>query len=117
MSNQKRLQSRDTVLRQVRILPSYKRWRLRILVRDKFTCVICGKRNTRLEVDHYPIPLSVVVRRHDITSLEKAVLDKLLWNVRNGRTLCQHCHKLTPTYGIKALRYLTMPGKKAHNLI
>lgn len=109
-TNIKRWQNRKTVARQLRILPSYRLWRLRIFVRDKYICVLCGKQFVYVEADHYPIPLSVLLKKYEINTLEKAILCKPLWDVSNGRTLCKVCHRNTPTYGKNALKYESLPS-------
>lgn len=66
-----------------------KKWRQKILARDKYACTICGS-NERLEVDHIK-PISL--------------FPDLALSLENGRTLCHECHKLTSTYGGKVKNY------------
>lgn len=70
----------------------YRDWRLTILLRDAFTCQMCGIRGekARLEVDHIK-PF--------------ALYPELRFDSLNVRTLCRECHKLTPTYGFKVFTY------------
>jgi len=63
----------------------YKNWRRRVFNRDKYTCLHCGKTGGRLHADH-------------IKSFSK--YPKLIFSVKNGRTLCESCHKKTDTWGI-----------------
>jgi len=68
----------------------YRMWRKEVFERDKWSCVECGrirKRGDRviLNADHIK-PWSL----YPATRLD----------VDNGRTLCQECHKKTPTWGI-----------------
>ncbi len=67
----------------------YKIWRKTVFERDNYTCVFCGD-NTggNLEADHIK---------------PKSIFPELIFVVDNGRTLCEDCHKLTDTYGIKSL--------------
>lgn len=67
---------------------SYPGWRKLVLMRDNYTCVICGSKD-KLECDHI---LSVRTHNH------------LIYSVDNGRTLCAPCHRKTDTYGGKALK-------------
>lgn len=89
----------------IRFLPQYQIWKRNVLIRDKHKCVLCGQKNGRLQVDHYPIPLSAIIRQYGIRTLEGAVRCKLLWKLGNGRTLCDDCHRRTNTYGRNAKKY------------
>lgn len=68
-----------------------KRWRMKVLVRDDFTCQLCGEKNyhmDRLVADHIK-PFSLY--------------PDLIADMNNGRTLCKPCHLKTKTYGTRAL--------------
>lgn len=62
----------------------YRLWRKAVFERDDYTCQICGKRGGRLHPDH--------IKRF-------SMFPELRFDVDNGRTLCESCHKQTPTYG------------------
>lgn len=69
----------------------YKIWRVKVFVRDNYTCQICKKRgNIDLNADHIK-PFSI--------------FPSLRYKVENGRTLCVPCHRKTPTFGKGALNY------------
>lgn len=56
----------------------YREWRLKVFIRDKFTCILCGDdRGGNLEADH-------------IKRLSK--FPHLAFVISNGRTLCKKCH-------------------------
>ena len=63
----------------------YLDWKAQVFVRDNRLCVLCGS-GDRIEADHIK-PFSVY--------------PELRFEVSNGRTLCQECHKKTDTYGNK----------------
>lgn len=67
-----------------------KRWKRDVLVRDDFTCKLCGQRGGTLEVDH--------IKRW-------ADFPELRWDLDNGRTLCKPCHRMTPTFGGKVTNH------------
>ena len=56
----------------------YKEWREYILLRDAFTCQMCGQKGGRLEVHH--------IR-------PKYLYPELTLDERNGITLCRTCHQ------------------------
>lgn len=68
----------------VRDSAEYKIWRTEVFQRDDYTCVFCGIRGGRLNADHIK-PF--------------ALYPDLRFDIQNGRTLCESCHKKTDTYG------------------
>lgn len=87
----------------IRSLPEMKAWKISILKRDLFTCVLCKRRRVAgdrviLNVDHFPKPFYKIIKENNITSISKALKCLDLWNIENGRTLCVECH--TNTKGI-----------------
>lgn len=85
------------LLRGTRYLSVYKKWRKQILLRDNYSCQNCGRKHN-IEVDHI-IPLVQILHDFNIKTLQDAISCKQLWELDNGRSLCQPCHKQTPTYG------------------
>ncbi len=76
------------LLKKLRMVSSYNRWRKEVFKRDNYTCQKCQKVGGKL-------------RAHHIVSFAKLVFDKnweLLWNSKNGITLCMDCHSLTDSY-------------------
>ncbi len=69
---------------------AFREWREAVFERDDYTCQFCGKRGGYLEPDHIK-PF--------------AYYPDLRFDVGNGRTLCQPCHRTTDTYGHKATKW------------
>lgn len=59
-------------------------WRKAVFKRDNFTCQMCGERGGKLQADHIK-PFKY--------------FPELRTTLSNGRTLCESCHKKTPTWG------------------
>lgn len=66
----------------------YKEWRRQVYERDDYTCQYCRKKGGKLQADHIK-PF--------------ALFEELRFEVSNGRTLCEECHKKTDTYGWKCI--------------
>lgn len=65
----------------------YRIWRKAVFERDQYACLWCGDdRGRNLEADHIK-PF--------------AFFPKLRFQVKNGRTLCEPCHRKTDTWGRK----------------
>lgn len=72
----------------------YRLWRSDVFRRDNFTCIICGdNKGGNLNADHYPKSFASILNEHHIDSMEKALSCERLWDINNGRTLCETCHK------------------------
>ena len=77
--------------KRIRQSSQYVEWRKHVFQRDDYTCQACGVRGGKLQADHeFPF----------------ALYPDLRFEILNGRVLCVPCHRKTPTYGMKALRFL-----------
>jgi len=83
-----------------RIYKSFKfrQWRSDIFTRDNYTCQKCGQKGTKLNAHHIK-PFSQIIKENNIKDVEDALNCEELWNINNGITLCEKCHKKTENYG------------------
>lgn len=75
---------RDTVRRWAMKGVKYRLWREAVFERDDYTCQACNVRGRQLHADH-------IIRWKDN--------EMLRFDVSNGRTLCEPCHRASPTWG------------------
>lgn len=85
------------LLEQIRKLWEYRKWRTAVFERDGYKCVTCGQLGGKLVVDHIKSFASIFYE-NEIKTLEQAINCIEFWNIGGGRTLCEPCHKKTPTY-------------------
>lgn len=74
----------DSERKQIMDTPEYRLWRYSVFERDNWSCVLCGYRGKNLNADH-------------IYSF--SLFEELRFEISNGRTLCQPCHRKTENYG------------------
>lgn len=67
---------------KIRKSPEYTAWKLAVFYRDGKKCVWCGSRKN-IEADHIK---------------PQSLYPELRFDVDNGRTLCNPCHRTTPSY-------------------
>lgn len=97
---------KSNIQKIIRYSRAYKIWRESIFERDGYTCVLCGlsggwnkklQKKIILNADHIE-PLGILIRKFGITNYDEAMECDQLWQLNNGRTLCEECHRETPTY-------------------
>ena len=78
---------------QIRNCFEYRQWRSDVFTRDKYTCQICGDdRGGNLQAHHKTAFINIL-NKYEITTFEEALKCEALWNINNGITLCEECHK------------------------
>jgi len=83
----------DKILRR---MPEYIKWRLEVFMRDNWTCQVCGARG--YVTAHHIKGFSQIIKEHELKNTVEASKCDELWNINNGVTLCEECHKLTDNY-------------------
>lgn len=89
--------------RRCRRIPEYREWRENVFKRDDWTCRECGANKCYVTAHHIK-GFSLIISSNSIKSVADARLCIELWDVDNGLTLCETCHKKTDNYkgrGIK----------------
>ncbi|HEA21193.1 hypothetical protein LCGC14_2536770 [marine sediment metagenome] len=84
--------------------PTYKRiykwlkcvvgWYDDVKERDSYTCQSCGDDKGSNLHSHHIISLKTIVEQNKIKSLEDAKQCEILYDLGNGKALCENCHKL-----------------------
>ncbi len=78
----------------IRASLKYRLWRESVLLRDKYTCQICGVASTK---GHF-----VLMHADHIKPF--ALFPELRLELSNGRTLCVPCHRKTDTWGYSSAK-------------
>ena len=92
-------EAEEVFYRAIRQLSKYKSWRKLCFERDGGTCVLCKRKDRSMHVDHFPSPLGLLLKKHDVRTREQARECKELWDLKLGRTLCIPCHRKTDSWG------------------
>jgi hypothetical protein len=77
---------------QVRDCFEYRQWRSDVFLRDNFTCQKCLQYGGKLHAHHLKL-LSKILEDNQVTNFEQAQNCSELWNINNGQTVCEDCHK------------------------
>ena len=91
------------IMRLIRSSFKYHQWRQEVFMRDDFTCQKCNKKGGDISAHHIkPFTKLVEEVKRNLPLLdlyEGAMLYTPLWDVDNGQTLCEKCHKKTYSKG------------------
>lgn len=77
---------------RIRRSRKYADWRAAVFIRDNYSCQECGARSAA--------GCRVILNADHIKPF--AFYPDLRFDVDNGRTLCEPCHRATPTWGAKS---------------
>lgn len=93
-------QRKSPLYKQIRDCVKMQEWRKAIFQRDDYTCQGCSKRGGTLNADHIK-QFALILKEHEIKTLEDSLMCSELWELANGRTLCSQCHRKTETFARK----------------
>ena len=65
---------------------AYRTWRKAVFERDDYRCYDCGVKGVRMQAHHI---------------LAFSTYPRLRFDIQNGITLCEECHRKTPNYALK----------------
>ena len=94
----------------IKKLPEYGNWRNEVFKRDSYTCQDCGQIGKKLN-PHHKIRFAELLKEFlneynqfspiedNETLIRLAMKWQPFWEVSNGKTLCEDCHKKTLNYG------------------
>lgn len=92
----------SSLSRFIRTNVLYFEWRNKVYKRDGYKCVVCDSKK-KLHADHIkPLcdiinPLVNIFGKEEFKKL--SYVSQSIYDVSNGRLLCEECHKKTPSWG------------------
>jgi 5-methylcytosine-specific restriction endonuclease McrA len=77
-------------------MKEYTNWRKNVFERDNFKCADCGF--VGYITAHHIKSFISILKENNIKNIVDARSCKELWDIENGKTLCEECHKKTDNY-------------------
>lgn len=93
---------------QIRHSFKYRQWISDVFTRDNFTCQNCGTKGCILNA-HHAKSFSKIIEENKITTFEQALGCEELWNINNGKTLCERCHNKLRERGKQVQKLANLP--------
>ena len=93
-------QRKSPLYKQIRDCVKMQDWRKKVFERDNYTCKFCNHRGGTLNADHIK-QFALILKENSVKTLEDALECCELWELDNGRTLCDDCHRKTDTFAKK----------------
>ena len=77
---------------QIEQMPRYERWKEEVKEKCGKKCQIDESHKNRYTEVHHLTSFYKILKQNNITSIEKALGCRLLWDIDNGIVLCKECH-------------------------
>lgn len=87
------IDGRTPLYKRIRECFKHRLWRDDVFTRDDFTCQECGDFKGGNLNAHHIKAFADILELNDINTFEQAMACEELWNINNGITLCNKCHK------------------------
>lgn len=84
---------RKTLQGTIRNCDMYKKWRDEVFKKDEYLCVECKKTSNSDFNAHHIKHFNTILCDNKIDTLDEDYLCEELWDLNNGITLCEECHK------------------------
>lgn len=89
---------KTTLIQKARNCYEYRQWRSDVYTRDNFTCQECGSNKGGSLEAHHIVSFSSLIKKYNLKNIEEVKSCVEIWNINNGVTLCNSCHKKTDSY-------------------
>lgn len=87
------IDGRTLLTERIRHCKKSQDWIKSIFERDNYTCQDCKKRGEKLIAHHNIKSFSKIFSDNNIKTFRQAMYCEAFWNIGNGLTLCEKCHK------------------------
>ncbi len=94
--------------KKLRHTRQYKEWREAVFARDGYACTQCGSTNKK------GLGMTIYLNADHIQPF--ALYPEKRFDISNGRTLCEDCHRKTPTFGGQAIYKTNLMTGKLENI-
>lgn len=87
------------LIMKIRNSKEYAEWRNKVFEKDNYTCLLCNDNKGGNLNAHHIEPLSAIIHNNNINNFEEALNCFLIWDIKNGTTICETCHPVADEVG------------------